>query len=268
MNGSNGSTGTVLAGALRLPTTGTRMTAAAPLVALERERRTGAPVVAPVVRLPALVGDRRALRAAAQDLVVTVLVDCSGSEYGPGGDPQGMRFACARSLVRLMRATGGGSMRVVVWGSAPRLVHAAPDVNRDRTALDSALSVVPPSMGGNDLAAALRLARQAGDGDPPTLRSIDLVVTDGLETLADPLRDAIAARPPGSVHLLLVPGAACPDDLAREWAAFGLGSFTRLPPEARAMAWAVGEVYGAAVGGTLPGDRGRARGRGGRPGVP
>lgn len=209
------------------------------------------------VRLPPLRGEPKYLKQAAAKVRAAVLADCSGSEYAiPSGDVGGFRFAVCRSLARLMRRTGGGQMLVVHWGTYPH--HAGTfDVDREHRALDRLLATTPAPMGGNDFPAALRTARKLFGSKSDD--HIDLVfgVTDGLEPITSAMTDAISALSDARVHVLLVPGEACPADLASQWQALPLASFDRLPMDNTAMAYRVGEIYAEAVGGQLsaPGTR-------------
>lgn len=203
------------------------------------------------LRLPRLSGPRDLLATAAADVELVLLPDCSGSEYGAGGDSLGYRFAVGRALVELMRTTGGGRVSLVHWGSRPVHAIGPVDVRREARALHRALIADPGSMGGNDFPAALRTVPDLLSGAPSSIPLV-LATTDGLEDVTPAMAAAVDALPPGSVHVLLVPGDACDDALAARWEGLSVGSFTRLPSDHRVMASAVGSLYAAAVGGRLP----------------
>ena len=219
---------------------------------------TGPAAQAAPVRLPPVQGDRKQLRETARRVSCVCLLDCSGSEYAvPGGDTGGFRFAVTRSLSRLMRRTGGGTMHVVHWGSRPTHAGGPYDVDRDHRILDRLLSNTPASMGGNDFPAALRMATTLLRNTPTDTIRLVFGITDGLEPVTPAMTDAITALGAAEVHLLLVPGDACPDDLAAQWQAQPIASFTRLPMNNTAMAHHTGRIYATAIGGTLPTPRTR-----------
>ena len=61
------------------------------------------------VALPTLVGgSAREIRALALNVRAVFAIDDSGSMYGNFGDPTGIRYAAARSLVAMQRRSGGG----------------------------------------------------------------------------------------------------------------------------------------------------------------
>lgn len=188
------------------------------------------------IRLGRIQGDAAVLAEAARRVTVQLLIDCSGSEYGSGGDPSGIRMACGRSLLQLMKRTGGGSMSVVHWGSSPRATLPLTSVAAGFAQLDQALKADPGSMGGNDFPAALRMASDLQSAASPDSLPLVLGITDGLEDITLSMRAAIAALPRGSVHVLLVPGHACGEELAAQWQSLPLGSFTRLPNDRIALA--------------------------------
>lgn len=202
------------------------------------------------VRLGRLIGDSDALKAAAAKVHVCALLDCSGSEYGTNGDRKCFRMACMRSMVRLMRLTGGGTFDICHWGSRPIHSFGPASVATHFNDIDRALQHDPGSMGGNDFPAALRMSdacfRRVG-----AEISLAIGVTDGLEEITPAMAAAIGALPEGSVHVLLVPGGNCPESLAAQWQQFPLGSFTRLSSDNVEMARTVGQIYAAAVGGEL-----------------
>jgi hypothetical protein len=212
------------------------------------------------VRLGKLQGDREQLAANAQLVDVVLDIDCSGSEYfynnyGPycsGGDPTGIRMACGRSLLRLMRDTGGGSMGIIYWGSRPVVALPPTDVRTGFKEIDKVLQADPGNMGGNDFPAALDAARAQLVGESPERIQLVFGITDGLEDITPAMKAAVAALPAQAVHVLLVPGEACNANLAAQWQAMPLGGFTRLPTDNRALAHTIGSIYAEAIGGELP----------------
>ena len=92
----------------------------------------------PVI-LPRLVGaPPRQIRELAQNVLAAFAIDDSGSMYGSFGDPTGIRYAAAQSLVAMQRRSGGGLAGVVHWGtSAPEdMVTPLVDVCRKQRLLD------------------------------------------------------------------------------------------------------------------------------------
>jgi hypothetical protein len=204
------------------------------------------------IRLPALIGDKKQLRHRALDVHVIALLDCSGSEYCATGDIHGYRMASMRTLARLMTTSGGGTFDLIHWGSRPHHTYGPANLTTDHKHLDRALQHDPGSMGGNDFPAALTLAAHIRTRG--TLHQTPLIigVTDGLEPITPAMHTAVTNLPPGSVHVLLVPGDNCPNDLAAQWQALPLGSFTRLPNDNHTLAHTIGTLYANAIGATLP----------------
>jgi hypothetical protein len=114
--------------------------------------------IAQSVDLPALLGAPRPVIAQKVKRIKSAIApDDSGSMYASFGDPTGIRYAAAKSIVKWMRKQGGGRVGVVHWGTDVGQVLAPVDVRRERRALDRTLQI-PPTLGGNNLPAAIRKA--------------------------------------------------------------------------------------------------------------
>jgi hypothetical protein len=208
----------------------------------------------PIVLPPLTGGSREVIQAWAKKVIAIYVVDDSGSEYGSFGDPTGIRYAAAKSLIALQRQSGGGLAGCVHWGSdAPlHLVTRPVDVRKERRTLDRALHI-PPTLGGNDMPGALRRAAEI----LPPLHANEIplifVISDGIEYVTSATHDAVAALPPGSVHVLLVDRSnGCTPDMELAWATVAFGSFTRLTTlDTKAAASELGQVYANALGLTL-----------------
>jgi hypothetical protein len=227
---------------------GHRSQAFAVNVIVRRQRgRTARPVVLP----PLAGGSTQEIQALAQRVLAIFAIDASGSVYGPFGDPTGIRYAAAKSLVALQRRSGGGMAGVVHWGtSAPEeLVTPLVDVRRKRRLLDQGLQI-PETLGGNDMPAALRRVAEI----LPTLRRDDIpltfVITDGIEDVSPDTHAAVAALPRASVHLLLVDCSnGCSEEMEQAWHTVAFGSFTRLPHfDTASMAMTLAGVYAESLG--------------------
>lgn len=204
------------------------------------------------VRLPPLTGALpREIRQLAGRVKAVYATDDSGSMYGSFGDPTGVRYAAAQSLIELQRRTGGGEAGVVHWGSeAPEeLVTPLIDVRRGRRQLDRALQI-PTTLCGNDLPAALRRTDEVlaglGQNDIPLV----FVLTDGGEAVTAATHAAVSALPKRCVHMLLVDRSNCCDAaMEKAWATVAFGSFTRLPDlDTTAMAITLARIYANALG--------------------
>jgi Mg-chelatase subunit ChlD len=187
--------------------------------------------------------------------VVLFLCDDSGSMYGGWGDPTGVRYAAALSLLGLMDRSGGGRAAVVHWGTeAPLSLAVAPtDVRRDRRALKSALTI-PPTLGGTDLPRALQRARNIATSLEPDENLVCFVLTDGIESVTTATHAAIAALPAGSVHMILVDrSGGCDGAMEAAWKTVAFGSFTRLrtfsTPE---MAQQLAVIFATSLGLEMP----------------
>lgn len=178
------------------------------------------------VRLPTPRGWQTS-RARNLDLVFAP--DDSGSMYGPGGDPRGVRRAAALSVVDLVARARGARVGVVHWGSFPPAELTLPltDV-RDRRRIDAALAI-PPSLGGNNFPAALARSREVlAESDNSRIRLV-VCITDGIEIVGHDAFAELKVLPAGCVHVLLVDHSkGCTPALETAWAALPLGSFTRL----------------------------------------
>ena len=216
-------------------------------VIVGRQRsRTARPVVLP----PLVGGSAEEIQALAQRAYTVFAIDDSGSMYGPFGDPTGIRYAAAQSLVALQRRSGGGMVGVVHWGtSAPEeLVTPLADVRRNRRRLTQGLRI-PETLGGNDMPAALR---RVADLSPVRQRDIPLtfVITDGIEDVSPDTHAAVAALPRASVHLLLVDCSnGCSEEMEQAWRTVAFGSFTRLSHfDTASMAMTLATVYSESLG--------------------
>jgi hypothetical protein len=205
----------------------------------------------PVVLPPLVGGSPREICEQAQKVLAAFVIDDSGSMYGSFGDPAGIRYAAARSLVAMQRRSGGGLAGVVHWGtSAPDdMVTPLIDVRRKRRLLDRGLTI-PETLGGNNMPKALRRAaemlRPVSSTDVPLV----FVITDGMERVTAETHAAIAALPKGCVHLLLVDcSTGCSGEMEQAWRTVAFGSLTRLPHfDTEAMAMALATVYAQSLG--------------------
>lgn len=214
-----------------------------------RSRRSS--TARPVVLPPLVGGSQREIRTQAQKVLAVFATDDSGSMYGSFGDPTGIRYAAARSLVAMQRRSGGGLTSVVHWGTqAPEeLVTPLVDVQRKRRLLDRGLTI-PENLGGNDMPAALR---RAADMLLPVSRDavpLVFVITDGMESVTADTHAAVAALPKRCVHLFLVDCSnGCSEEMEHAWRTVAFGSFTRLPHfDTQAMAMALATVYAQSLG--------------------
>lgn len=208
----------------------------------------------PIVLPPITGGTMKEIRAKAKQIKAVYAPDDSGSMYGPFGDALGVRYAAAKSLVALQRRSGGGKAGVIHWGSgAPASLATAPvDVTKGKHTLDKALTI-PPTLGGNDLPAALRRTAEILLPLEPDEIPLVFVITDGIEAVTTATHDAVAALPAGCVHLLLVDRSnGCTPGMELDWATVAFGSFTRLTHlDTRAMATEIAQIYATALGFTL-----------------
>lgn len=211
---------------------------------------------APPVYLPPLEGALpKVIRARVRRTVVFFLFDDSGSMYGRYGDPHGVRYAVGRSVTGLMDRSGGGRAGAIHWGTdAPMPMVLVPvDVCKGKRALKAAM-VVPPTLGGNDLPLALR---RAAEVTPPVAKDETVfyyVITDGGEPVTPAMHAAIAALPPGSIHVLLVDNSGiCDAAMETAWATCAFGSWTRLETfDTKQMATQIAEIFAASIGLQMP----------------
>lgn len=228
-------------------------TVASKVPTIARSRPTKAD--AQPINLPPLTGKRKdEIARLARRTVTLYLPDDSGSMYGTFGDPTGIRYAAARSLDRLQRQSGGGLAGVVHWGTdAPMDMVTRPvDVKKCRRVIEKAL-VIPPSLGGNDLPAALRRAAEILPNNGDYLPLI-FVISDGIEDVTDETHEAVAGLPPSSVHLLLLDRSNwCSGEMEEAWRSVAFGSFTRLEhlDNTRTMAIELAQIYAKALGVSL-----------------
>lgn len=201
---------------------------AAPLSLVPPPARSALGPPARPVRLEPLTGaPKRTIATRVGETEVWFVMDDSGSMYANWGDPTGIRYAAALSLLRLMREAGGGRAGVVHWGSsAPAALVVGPLSTRRRKPLTTSLSVPAVTLGGNDLPAALHRTSAHAARDRMLLV---YVITDGIEAVTDATHNAVATLPPDSVHLLLVDRAhQCDAAMEAAWRTVAFGSFTRL----------------------------------------
>lgn len=218
------------------------------------------PVVVPAyghqarpVRLGTLAGaSSREIRGIVQQVLALFLVDDSGSMYGQWGDPTGVRYAAALSLVALMRKSGGGRAGVLHWGTAPGGELTCLDVRKHPRALTQALQI-PPTLGGNDLPAALQRGRELLGASTPEQHPLVFVLTDGIEDVTPATVAAVAALPARSVHMVLIDRSnGCTSDMEAAWRSVAFGSFTRLTRlNVQDMASEMGDVFANALGLTV-----------------
>ena len=196
------------------------------------------------------------LHARLAETTVRLLMDDSGSMYGPGGDPTGVRYAAGRSIAGWLGRNGGGQLGVIHWGSnAPHELAVPPcDVRLHRRRIRDAL-VIPPTLGGNNLSDALRLAARYPTAHPGGA-DVTIVITDGMEDFSLDLRTPMTALPPASVHILLVDRShGCDAAFEENWRALPLGSFTRLDDnDVRHMTYQIAELICREIGAHMPAD--------------
>ncbi len=215
-------------------------------------RREAAASSAKPVILPPLTGAAPTeIRNLARHVTAVFAVDDSGSIYGTYGDPTGVRYAAAKSLIALQRRSGGGQAAVVHWGTeAPEeMVMPLTDVRRGRRALQAGLRI-PPWLGGNDLPAALRRTAEVLASGPRGGIPLVFPITDGIEAVTPETHAAVAALPAGCVHMLLIDrSGGCSPDLENAWRTVAFGSFTRLPHlDTNDMALTLARIYADALG--------------------
>jgi von Willebrand factor type A domain len=233
--------------ALRLPAPGTAL-AVVPAPLQRPPRQPARPIV-----LPPLAGrPSQEIERLVRRATVLFLMDDSGSMYSHWGDERGVRYAAALSLVELMRRAGGGRAGVVHWGSAapPELVTPPVDVRRDRRELRRALTIPIPTLGGNDLPAALDRAAELLSPGSEDDRAFAFVIGDGIEAVTPEVHRAVAMLPQRAVHMLLVDrSGGCDAEMERAWQSVAFGSFTRLDVfDTTAMAYQLANSFAACLG--------------------
>jgi hypothetical protein len=210
------------------------------------------------VALPAMVGaTTKQIRMLVELMIVFFLPDDSGSMYGQWGDPTGIRYAAALSLLGLMERSGGGRAGVVHWGSnAPADLAVGPvAVKRGKKVLTAALTV-PPSLGGTNLVSGLVRARELTPELGAEERAIYFCLSDGIEAVTPAMKAAIGSLPPGSVHMLLVDrSGGCDPAMEAAWRTVAFGSFVRLKTfDTKAMAEQLAQIFAAAIDLQMPTD--------------
>lgn len=181
--------------------------------------------------------------------------DDSGSMYGLGGDPKGVRRAAALSVVRILsRGPKGSRVGVVHWGSwAPEhLALRLTDV-RNKQVIKQGLAI-PPTLGGNNLPLSLARCRELLRASTSNRLPLIFVITDGIEEVGASAETELLQLPEGCVHVLLVDHShGCDQVLEAGWQKLPLGSFTRLDLlDTEHMAWQIAEVLAQAVGTHMP----------------
>jgi hypothetical protein len=187
---------------------------------------------APVVVLPPLMGaSRTEIRKRVSRFTALFLIDDSGSMYGFWGDQLSGRYAAARSLLELLRRSGGGRAGVVHYGScAPTELTLQPrKIASDREEILRALTA-PATLGGTNVAAALERAHVlAPPPNDAALATAYFIVSDGIEPVTPAIQTGVHKLGRSRVHLLLVDRAGgCTPHMETAWRALSLGSFTRL----------------------------------------
>lgn len=206
----------------------------------------------PPVYVPPLTGAPQAeITALVRSVISASIIDRSGSMFGSGGDPSDVCGAAAESLVELQRRSGGGRSVVVPWGSTapPELVTGPLDVVKGRRGLRTALREFG-SLGGTDMASGLRRTHEVVMPLRPDETFVGFVFSDGIDDGGSVVRDAVAAFPAGSVHLLLIDrfGWTTPASHAA-WSALPFGSVTVLDHlDVVEMANQLVAVFAAAIG--------------------
>ena len=183
---------------------------------------------------------------------VWFVMDDSGSMYAQWGDWSGIRYAAALSVLGMMRRAGGGSAGVIHWGSsAPEGMALGPvGIRRGDRKLKASLTIPDPTLGGNDLPAALRLAGDRIGTPAPERNLLVLVITDGVEAVTKETHAAVARIPEGCVHMLLVDRShQCDAQMEAAWRSVAFGSFTRLESfETSVMAHKLAAVVADSLG--------------------
>ena len=221
------------------------------LVTHPRPERPASPVYLP----PFIGASSNVVKSRVARTVVFFLFDDSGSMYGRYGDPRGVRYAVGRSVTDLMSRSGGGRAGAIHWGTdAPiHMVLHPVDVRKGKQTLKAAM-VVPPNLGGNDLPLALRRAVEV---TPPLAKDDTVfyyVITDGGEPVTPAMHAAVAALPPGSIHVLLVDNyGICDAAMEAAWSTCAFGSWTRLASfDTKQMATQIAEIFAASIGLQMP----------------
>jgi hypothetical protein len=196
------------------------------------------------------------IKARVGRMLVYFVCDDSGSMYGSWGDPTGVRYAAALSLLRLMASSGGGRAAVIHWGteSPPELALGPVPVKGGGGRTLRRSLVVPPTLGGNDLPLGLRRASEMTPVLAEDEQVVYFVLTDGIEAVTPATHAAVDALAEGSVHMILVDRSnGCTPEMETAWKAVPFGSFTRLRSfETKPMARQLAETFAAAIDLELP----------------
>ena len=213
---------------------------------------TGAGQVARPITLPALTGAPAAdIRDRVRAFHLETLPDWSGSTFSLwGGDPHDAIGAAAASLYQWLARHGGGTAGVLPWGTTPatHLALGPVPVKKNLKQLTRATRD-RVNLGGNDLPAALRAATHRTATLDPAVTATYWIPTDGIEPVTTETLDALAALPPGSVHLVLIdPLHGCTPDLETQWRALPFGSITRIDtPTVPQIATTIAELAATAL---------------------
>jgi Mg-chelatase subunit ChlD len=147
-----------------------------------------APLASPPITRPRSAG--LAERVSARPTDTVVLLDMSGSTYGPDGtDPHGDRFRAVQSLTNILASSSApipNRMGLILFGSdAPASVASQLVALPDHTGtLDAILSHRAP-MGNTNFAAAINRASAILANSDPSRALHVVIVTDGLPDLGD-----------------------------------------------------------------------------------
>ncbi len=199
-------------------------------------RRVGAIASLIAVALGGLGAEAATAAPRLAPLDVVVIIDDSGSEFGPHGtDPTGLRYTAARFAARFLGsiASAGLDHRVgiVRFGSQAPTVDSVPlqPVPTDVGAIDAELTT-PTNLGATNFAAALTAAGRILGPRAPGRRPVIVIFTDGTPDLGNHASEtalfaqiaAAKARLPGvQINLLGVDHTGGFARVAPRWRALG-----------------------------------------------